>query len=107
MSPKMMLVAISIYQYLMLILTSIFLLIIPVIKPHQFFNSLFVDILARCVLWVCFTIDYLLITYIIKSRIKKRNIFFLEMQKDIISFFSLSVWATVMGIFCYSSQNGH
>ncbi len=45
MHPRTMLIAISIYQYLVLILLSLFLLIIPVIEPHQYFDTLFIDIL--------------------------------------------------------------
>jgi hypothetical protein len=99
MHSKTMLVAISIYQYLMSILMSIFLLIIPFIEPHQYFDTLFEDIFARCILWLYFVFSYWSISTVIKNRINKKNDLFIEMHKNIVSFVLLSISATMTGLF--------
>jgi hypothetical protein len=99
MSPKSMFVAISIYQYLMLILTSIFLLIIPVMESRQYFDSLFVDIVARCILWLYFVVSYWSIATAIKNGLrKKKNLFFVS-RKGVVTFVLLGISAIITSAF--------
>jgi hypothetical protein len=99
MSPQTMLVVISFYKYLMLILVSVFLFLIPIVEPHQYFNSPFEDILAKCVLWLYFIGSYFSTTTSIKNEITKGSRSFIMIRKDFISFVLLSISAIVTGAF--------
>jgi hypothetical protein len=77
MSTRMVLTAISIYQCLMLILTSIVFLFLPVMASHQFFDSPFIDIFARCILWLYFAASYWSIGRAIKNGFRQKRNFFL------------------------------
>lgn len=94
-----MFVVISIYQYLMLVLTSIFLLIIPMVQSRQYFDSLFVDVFARCILWLYFVVSYWSIATAIKNGLnKKKNLFFVT-RKGVVNFVLLGISAIITGAF--------
>lgn len=101
MSRRTLIHVISAYQYLMPILALICLLVVPYVEQYQYFNSLIMDILVRCALWVYFTFAYWSISVAIKNRIRNRQGFGFnfEMRKDIGSFISLSLSAIGIGTF--------
>ena len=94
-----MLIAISIYQYVMSTFATLLLIIIPVIGSRQYFDSLFVDIFARCVLWLYFVGSYWSIARAIRNGFsKKKNPFFVT-RKSAVTFVLLSISAIITGGF--------
>ena len=96
--PKTMLIAISMYQYLILIQMSMFLLIIPVIEPHQYFDTLFEDIFVRCILWLYLVGSCWSIANGIKKAINKEKGLFFVSRKNITSLVLLSISAVVTSV---------
>ena len=99
MSKKTLLVVVSFYKYLMLILVSVFLFLIPMVEPHQYFGSPFKDVVAKCVLWFYFIGSYFSTASSIKKGIEKGILPSALIQKSLSSFALLSVSAIATGAF--------
>lgn len=99
MTSKGLVIAVSIYQYSMSTLTTILLLILPTMQSRQYFDSLFVDVFARCILWIYFVGSYWTISIALKKGLtKKSNPLFLS-RRNATSFFLIGASAVISGIF--------
>jgi Ca2+/Na+ antiporter len=101
MLSKILLVATSIYQYLMLTLTSLLFLFLPIIEYNQYFDSLFVDLFIRCILWVYFAGSYFTIANAIKNGVNNKWQTKSNYHKDFASFVSLCITAIIAGVFLF------
>ena len=98
MTPKTIVIVVSVYQYLMLILVSVFFLV-PGVSSHQYFNSPMIDIVARCILWFYFVGSYFSIAKAIKNRVNKKDHIFSMISKNFTSLVLLGISAVVTGAF--------
>jgi hypothetical protein len=99
MSKKATFIVISIYQYLMVTLATLLLLIFPFLLHRQYFDLGYVDILVRFLLWLYFVGCYWTVSIAIKNGInQKKNLFFVS-HKSNATFLFLGISACISGAF--------
>ena len=99
MQKKATFIAISIYQCLMLILATLFLLIFPFLLHRQYFDLGYIDTLVRFFLWFYFVGSYWTLSIAIRNGIeKKKNLFYISHKSNATLFF-LGISAFISGVF--------
>lgn len=101
MFDRIIYVTVSIYQYIMPILTSVYLLIIPLIQKQQYSNSIFIDRMVQYFLLIYFFFGYISISIKLKNRINKKVGYGYIMNKGFNSLLLLSVSAIGSGILLF------
>jgi hypothetical protein len=86
------------YTYFFSFSMAICLFVLPVATPRpKFMNSEFVDVLARCILWLNFVFAYWSVFTALKGQINGIGRNFLEMEKDISSCMQIAMSAIGLG----------
>ena len=87
------------YAYFFSFLMAIFLLVLPIVSQRlKFMDSTFIDVLARCILWLWFVFAYWSLSTALTSQVRGSGRYFLAMEKNSSSFLLLVINAIGFGV---------
>lgn len=91
--------AVSFYKYLFSVLMAIGLFALPMLSPRpRFLESVFLDVLVRCVLWLYFVFAYWSLSGALTNQIKGVKYLSFEMRRSLSTFMQFAISAIGLGL---------